>query len=155
MTFTVALQRLSSTAVVLTLGCTTVATPSDPLSSLGRSRDYAIEVCQPAGAVAYLKNLLCMDGSQPSFRRLWNAGPRSLVSKEHFDSLGNDVFRRMLEIDFMASGEPDLHIVDVFETTCNGEVQQLLFDTYHCRLPQTTSAPSGFKLQSQPTPGKR
>ena len=141
------------------IACVMVSETSN--STYGIVRENAIEVCHPQGEHEYLSKLACADGNAPEYRLLGNAGTRTDPTKEFADKLKRDdkVFEMLISPAPIPPGEPDIHIVDVFEIKCRTSTTKLYFDRYHCseeskaRLPL---APRGFQIrtngQSSPRP---
>ena len=119
-------------------GCAhAAAVPSPP--GFARSKERAAEVCLPPGEKAYLTGLRCAGGSSPGIRRIGSVGSR-------VSPVDPDDPRILLQMDPerpLQPGEPDLHIVDAFETRCGGATYTLFIDMYHCPSPPQPPA-DGF-----------
>jgi hypothetical protein len=118
-----------------------VAPPAAAASPIGRSKERAIEVCQPRGERDYLARLRCPDGRQPAFSRHGNVGSRNAAKPGTPD---RDLLEQMDPTRQLRPGEIDSHIIDVYQVTCSDKVHELYMDMYHCVGPQTSEAPSGF-----------
>jgi hypothetical protein len=106
---------------------------------MARTKERAAAVCMPLGEKIYFQGLRCPRGEPARVKRLGAAGMRNTPVDP------NDP-RALLQMDPerpLQPGEPDLHIVDVFEADCDGAVYTLFVDMYHC--PSATPAPpEGF-----------
>ncbi|WP_133155148.1 hypothetical protein [Kinneretia aquatilis] len=125
--------------------------PGNDPGSLGDSKANAIEVCRAAGQRAYLARLLCADGSRPEISRVGSVGsrtePRAPLSEEQERELLDAMLRGLP----LKAGQPDFHIVDLYQATCGQVQRQLYLDMYHCDNPAPAQAPAGFSLRAKPT----
>jgi hypothetical protein len=112
-------------------------------SMLGRSKEEAINVCQPVGQRSYLMRLRCVDGKPPRFGRRGNVGRRNEPKGDLSDE---DLLQQMDWSRPLGPGEVDYHIVDVYEVECTDTTHEIFMDMYHCADPRTKKAPSGFTI---------
>ena len=109
-------------------------------SSLGRTKASAIEVCAPAGERAYLRCLVCADGTTLSFERSGSVGPRTEPrTEEESRSALQQILPGPLD-----PAQPDFHIVDRYRVRCGEQVSALFFDMYHCGG-ASPGVPDGFQ----------
>lgn len=115
----------------------------DVLATFGRSKEEAINVCQPMGQRKYLSRLRCSDGQPPRFGRRGNVGARNQrkggVTEE-------DMIRQMDMSRVLGPGEVDYHIIDLYEVECSDTTHEIFMDMYHCADPRTSKPPSGFTI---------
>ena len=109
-----------------------------PAAGWGTTKEEAIEVCLPAGEHFFLKDLRCLDGSEPTFERAGNVGPRHPMTSETFDESMMDPTISP------APGKRDEHIIDRYHVTCKDQTVTLFLDMYHCGTPKPWAAPKGF-----------
>lgn len=130
----------------------TVTLPVTDPGSLGDSKANAIEVCRPAGQRAYLARLLCADGSRPEISRVGSVGQRTEPREPLSEEQERELLDAMLQGLPLKAGQPDFHIVDLYQANC-GQVQRRLYlDMYHCDSPPPEQqAPAGFSLRAKPT----
>lgn len=116
--------------------------PKEEMASMfGRSKEEAINVCQPAGQRSYLMRLRCADGKPPRFGRRGNVGMRNEPKGDLSDE---DRLRQMDWSRPLGPGEVDYHVVDVYEVECTDTTHEIFMDMYHCADPRTKKTPSGF-----------
>jgi hypothetical protein len=140
---------LSGTAALGLAGCAAPprATDLPPAAGWGDSKATAIEVCRPAGQRAYLAQLVCPDGSRPSYRRSGNVGPRMDPPASMTEAQNAAVLAAMLAFRAPAPGERDHHIVDAYELSCGAVRRTLYLDMYHCDRSPPEQAPAGYTLR--------
>lgn len=148
-------KRTSSRLAGALLLAATIApmpTTSQPKDALGESKASAIEVCRPEGQRAYLSRLVCGDGASPHYRRVGSFGNRTelpnnanTLSKEEQNALLDSILGRTPR----QAGEPDYHIVDVYEVACGSERRSLYMDMYHCDAQPPGEAPPGFTMRPE------
>ncbi|MCK6592912.1 MAG: hypothetical protein L6Q76_35610, partial [Polyangiaceae bacterium] len=110
---------------------------------LGRTKEEAINVCQPMGQRAYLSRLRCPDGQPPRFGRRGNVGARNERKGSVTDE---DLIRQMDMSRILGPGEIDYHVIDLYEVQCSDTTHEIFMDMYHCADPKTNKPPSGFTL---------
>jgi hypothetical protein len=110
---------------------------------LGRSKEEAINVCQPMGQRRYLSRLRCPDGQPPRFGRRGNVGARN---ERKANASDDDLTRQMDMSRRLEPGEVDYHIIDVYEVECSDKTHEIFMDMYHCADPRTNKPPSGFTI---------
>jgi hypothetical protein len=116
----------------------------DPVvSTLGRKKEEAINVCEPRGQRMYLARLRCPDGQPPRFGRRGNVGPRN---ERKGDTSEDELLRQMDMKRRLDPGEVDYHVIDVYQVECSDATHDIFMDMYHCADPRTSKPPSGFTI---------
>jgi hypothetical protein len=139
-------------SVVTLLGCANQ--PNVPASSeekkppgLGETKTTAIEVCRPQGQRAYLDRLQCSDGSSATYRRVSNVGERNPVPSNLTQAQQSALLNKLISGAPLQPGEPDYHIVDMYEVSCGNTKRMVFMDMYHCHQSPPNEAPTGFVLR--------
>lgn len=50
----------------------------------------------------------------------------------------------------LAAGEPDFHVIDLYEVRCGDAVTEVIMDMYHCHQNEPAQAPPGFEIVPVP-----
>ena len=114
-----------------------------PRTGPGESKATAIAVCMPEGERAYLARLRCPDGAPPAHRRAGSVGSRTPMTG---DADGARAAEQVSTGRPLEPGEPDFHVVDRYEVTCDESTRSVFLDMYHCGEPAPHIAPPGLSL---------
>lgn len=106
----------------------------------GLTRKNPVEVCRAAGQRAWLQQRRCADGSELSWRRSGNVGPRIDLPS----GLAPAGLDRLISGQPLGEDDVDHHATDTGHVDCGGKVQQLYLHMYHCGLTAPRRAPAGF-----------
>lgn len=116
----------------------------------GATPKTAIEVCEPIGEQAYLKQLVCPDGKPPLFERKGNVGWRNEPASSEI-VLATSRDREALMRNNIPAGVPDFHFIDEYDVTCSGQpTQKIYMDMYHCGALPSFTPPASFTLNVDP-----
>lgn len=107
---------------------------------LGRTKADAIEVCLPDGERAYLRCLVCADGTSPRFHRTGSVGSRNETRTEEESELALQQGMQFTH----DPAQPDFHIIDLYQVRCGEQELELYFDMYHCGG-ASPGVPEGFQ----------
>jgi hypothetical protein len=116
------------------------------IPTLGRSKEEAINVCQPIGQQRYLSRLRCPDGQPPRFGRRDSVGARN---ERKANVTAADLMRQRDRWRRLDPGEVDHHVIDVYEVKCSDEMHEIFMDMYHCADPKADKPPSGFTIMPE------
>ena len=139
-------------SVVVTIGLLGCAAPSGrpsgaPAVDIGTTKASAIQVCK-VGYRDYLSRLVCASGEVPAYRRLGSVGPRTEVTRQPAsDTEIRQRLSRMMRGARLEPGEPDTHIVDLYELSCGSKAHRIYVDMYHCEEPPTDQPPPNFTFR--------
>lgn len=112
----------------------------------GVTMETAVEVCRPQGEREYLRRLRCADGTAPTFNRTGSGPPRTRATTPEQEAQALEQMRKMFLDAPLAAGEPDYHIVDLYDVSCGTTVTRVFLDMYHCYEPLPSQAPPGFTI---------
>lgn len=132
------------------LAASLFATSAFAAETPGQTAKSAIEVCEPIGQQAYLKQLVCPNGKAPLFERKGNVGFRNEPANPQvvMATIGD---RDALMRNNIPAGTPDFHMVDEYDVTCAGTPPQKLYlDMYHCGALTPLTPPAGFSVDVDP-----
>lgn len=116
-------------------------------AAFGTTREAAVEVCQPEGERKYLQRLRCPGGSAPASTRRGSGGSRTAPKS---DADQQKMLEQMFREGPLAAGEPDFHVIDLYEVQCGDSVTQVIMDMYHCHQSEPAQAPPGFEIVPVP-----